>query len=152
LYYCFYQESCTLASLLRLTATWYEYTYDANGNTRTQTSGGTRTTYTWDDENRLIGATVTDATGNQQMQYRNDVDGIRVASTVNGQQTRYLVDANRDYAQVLEEYTPNGTAQVSYVYGNDLISQQPGGTQTFYHVKSNFGENGTKRTRRNWQP
>lgn len=38
------------------------------------------------------------------------------------------------YPQVLEEYAPTGTVQVSYVYGNDLISQTQGGQTTYYHV------------------
>jgi RHS repeat-associated protein len=35
---------------------------------------------------------------------------------------------------VLEEYTPGGVIKVSYVYGNDLISQDRGGAKSFYHV------------------
>jgi RHS repeat-associated protein len=35
---------------------------------------------------------------------------------------------------VLEEYTPGGVIQVSYVYGNDLISQNRGGVRSYYDV------------------
>jgi RHS repeat-associated protein len=42
-----------------------------------------------------------------------------------------LLDSNRDYAQVLEEYNSSGI-QVSYVYGHDLISQNRNGTKSFY--------------------
>jgi RHS repeat-associated protein len=45
-----------------------------------------------------------------------------------------LVDDNRTYAQVLEEYTSDGSILVSYVYGNDLISQQRGDQVSYYHV------------------
>ncbi|MCG7948885.1 MAG: RHS repeat-associated core domain-containing protein, partial [Candidatus Thiodiazotropha taylori] len=41
------------------------------------------------------------------------------------------VDENRDYAQVLIE--DDGTTQVSYTYGDDLISQDRGGEAYFYH-------------------
>ena len=53
---------------------------------------------------------------------------------VDGVETRYLVDENRPYAQVLEEYSSNGTVQASYVYGGalDLISQTRGGTESIY--------------------
>jgi len=42
-----------------------------------------------------------------------------------------LLDANRDYAQVLEEYNSSGV-QVAYVYGHDLISQNRTGSKSFY--------------------
>ncbi|WP_156341381.1 hypothetical protein [Pseudanabaena sp. 'Roaring Creek'] len=45
--------------------------------------------------------------------------------------TSYLLDANRDYAQVLEEYDSSGT-QVFYQYGHDLISQNRNGVKSFY--------------------
>ena len=39
-----------------------------------------------------------------EVQNGYDSDGIRVAQTVDGRETRFLVDANRAHAQVLEEY------------------------------------------------
>jgi len=65
--------------------------------------------------------------------YTYDTDGIRVSSTVNGVTTQYLVDKNRDYAQVLEEYQ-DGDLLAEYVYGNDLISQERGTDKSFYLV------------------
>lgn len=98
------------------------YTYDKNGNTKTKTENGITTTYTWDDENRLTAATLKNSSGatQQSMQYRYN-NGIRVASVVNTQEIRYLLDEVQAYPQVLEEYAPNGTVQVSYRYGNDCI-------------------------------
>ena len=114
----------------------YEYGYDDNGNTRTRTQKdaagvvvGT-VTYSWDKENRLIGVKTPE--GNT-VSYVYDVDGVRVSSTVNGVTTEYLVDKNRDYAQVLEERVNNSLA-VSYVYGRDLISQERGVADSFYLV------------------
>jgi len=68
------------------------------------------------------------------MQYQYDADGIRVASSVNGVKTKYLIDTNQPFAQVLEEYNPSGQVQVFYVYGNDLISQQRISDLTFYLI------------------
>jgi RHS repeat-associated protein len=82
----------------------------------------------------MVGAHVTDSTGTSNISYKYDPDGIRVASVVNGAETRFLIDSNQPYAQVLEEYTPGGVIKVSYVYGNDLISQNRGGAKSFYHV------------------
>jgi RHS repeat-associated protein len=111
------------------------YTYDNNGSTRTKVENGVTTTYTWNDDKRLIAATIVDGSATpKQLQYRYNDDGIRVSSTVNGEETRYLLDEVQAYPQVLEEYAPNGTVQVSYVYGHDLISQTQGGQTTHYHV------------------
>src|SRR5262249_11808799 len=83
---------------------------------------------------RLIGAKVTDATGTKNMVYQYDADGLRFSSTVDGYETRYLIDTVQPYAQVLEEYIRGGEIKVSYVYGNDLISQDRGGVLSYYYV------------------
>ncbi|NER00399.1 MAG: RHS repeat-associated core domain-containing protein [Cyanothece sp. SIO2G6] len=57
------------------------------------------------------------------MEYQYNLDGVRVSSTVNGEETRYLIDTNRPYAEVVEEYTPGQTPDVSYVHGIEVISQ-----------------------------
>jgi RHS repeat-associated protein len=89
-------------------------TYDANGNTLTT---GNRT-FTYDSENRLKsmnGAAVT-------LQY--DGDGNRVAKTVGGTTTRYLVDDLNPthYSQVVEEIV-GSAVQRAYTYGLQRISQ-----------------------------
>ena len=112
------------------------YTYDDQGNTLTKAESGITTNYTWDDENRLIAATIEDASGvtQQEMQYRYNDKGIRVSSTVDGDETRYLVNEVQQFAQVLEEYKPDSTVLVEYVYGHDLIAQEQVDTRTYYHV------------------
>ncbi|PSF35821.1 hypothetical protein C7H19_15470 [Aphanothece hegewaldii CCALA 016] len=110
------------------------YTYDHNGNTLTRTNSISQTVYNWDYENRLIEAEISTSTGTTQNRYQYNSEGIRIAATVNGQETRYLIDANQAIAQVIEEYNPNGTVQASYVYGRDLISQTRNGVTSFYHV------------------
>ncbi|MEH2294032.1 RHS repeat-associated core domain-containing protein [Nostoc sp.] len=109
------------------------YTYDKNGNTLSRIKNATdQVFYDWDYENHLIEASVTSSTGTVHTQYKYNGDGIRVAEIVDGQETRYLIDANRPYAEVLSEYTPDGTVQASYVYGRNLISQNRGGVSEFY--------------------
>jgi RHS repeat-associated protein len=118
-----------------LGSTVTKYTYDNNGNTLSKfTSAVDQVLYQWDTENRLVGATVTDPAGTKHATYLYDADGIRVSSAVDGDETRYLIDSVQPYAQVLEEYTPGGVIKVSYVYGNDLISQRRDGSRSFYHV------------------
>ena len=102
-------------------------TYDANGNTLTSSGS----TFTYDFENRIKsvnGGAVT-------IVY--DGDGNRVAKTVGGVTTRYLVDDLNPtgFAQVVEEIV-GGQVQRQYTYGNTLISQNQliGGvwTASFY--------------------
>ena len=56
-----------------------------------------------------------------------------MASETDGAQTVFVVDKNRQYAQVLEERDGTGSLTVSYVYGDDLISQQRG-INTFHYL------------------
>jgi RHS repeat-associated protein len=112
-----------------------QYTYDNNGNTLSRIKSATdQVFYQWDFENRMIGADVTDATGTKHITNQYNADGIRVSQSVDGQETRFLIDANRPYAEVLMEYRPSGLIAVSYVYGNRLISQDRSGVLSYYHV------------------
>lgn len=100
-------------------------TFDANGNTRTSTGGS----YDYDFENRLITHTSSVTSG-----FVYDGDGNRVAKTVGGITTNYLVDTNNHtgYAQVVEELQ-SGAVVKQFTYGHDLISQRiVGGSLSFY--------------------
>jgi large repetitive protein len=108
------------------------YSYDLNGNLLTKSSPTERVSYIWNAENRLMRATITDTQGTQTLQYRYNSDGIRIASIVNGEETRYLVDSNIPFAQVMEEYAPDSTVQISYRYGQDLVSQVQSGVKSFF--------------------
>ena len=90
--------------------------YDPNGNTLK--SGGK--TFTYDFANRLKSM----AAGSVSVTIQHDADGNRVAKTVNGVTTRYLVDDLNPtgYAQVVEEVTGT-TASRTYTYGIQRISQ-----------------------------
>jgi len=88
-------------------------TYDNNGNTLT--SGGK--TFAYDFESRLKSMN-----GAVALQY--DGDGNRVAKTIGGVTTRYLVDDLNPtgYAEVVEEIV-GGTTQRTYTHGDQRISQ-----------------------------
>jgi RHS repeat-associated protein len=98
-------------------------TYDANGNTIG--SGGN--TYTYDFENHLK----TQNAGAVSVLY--DGDGNRVAKTIGGVTTQYLVDDHNltGYAQVLEEIS-GGAVQRVYTYGLNRISQSQASGTSFY--------------------
>ena len=89
-------------------------TYDLNGNTTVADAN----TFSYDSENRLI------LKGNGAVAVVYDGDGNRVAKTVGGVTTHYLIDDLNPtgYLQVMEELSTSGV-QVRYVYANTLVSQ-----------------------------
>jgi RHS repeat-associated protein len=92
--------------------------YDNNGNT---TITGSRK-FAYDFENRLKTMAVNNGPVTVTIQY--DGDGNRVAKTVGGVTTRYLVDDLNPtgYAQVVEEVV-GGAVQRTYTYGKQRINQ-----------------------------
>ena len=92
------------------------YTYDPNGSTLTNGS----TAYTWDLRNRMLTATVADATTT----YAYDADGVRVSKMTGTQKTTFLNDDENPtgYAKPIEEAV-NGTLNRSYVTGLDVEAQ-----------------------------
>lgn len=112
-----------------------QYTYDSNGNELTRVTGASRAvTSHWDAENRLIASEVTVNGHTQQFTYSYDAAGNRVSRSVDGAITRFLVDTQSQLPQVLMETTPSGQVIAAYVRGHGLISEQRGGTTSFYAV------------------
>ena len=98
--------------------------YDNNGNI-TSANGST---YVYDFENHLTNLNSGNVT------YAYDGDGNRIAMTVGGVTTNYLVETNNPtgYAQVVDELS-GGTVVKSFTYGHDLISQRiVGNSLSFY--------------------
>jgi RHS repeat-associated protein len=97
--------------------------YDANGNT----TGSAGAVYAYDFENRLV------SQNNGAVTIVYDGDGNRVAKTVGGVTTQYVVDDLNltGYAQVLEEVSA-GTVALAYTYGINRISQSQASGTSFY--------------------
>jgi RHS repeat-associated protein len=92
-------------------------TYDNNGNTLS--AGGKN--FTYDAENHLTGMNV----GGAVVSIVYDAFGNRVAKTVNGVTTQYLVEDDVNptgYPQVLDELT-GGAVTRTYTYGLQRISE-----------------------------
>jgi RHS repeat-associated protein len=91
--------------------------YDQNGNT--VATGGK--SFTYDSENHLM----TMATSGTAVSIVYDGDGSRVAKTVNGVTTLYLVDDLNPsgYAQVVEELSGTGVVTRQYTYGLQRIDE-----------------------------
>tara|TARA_R110002072_G_scaffold302008_1_gene483381 strand:- start:44 stop:817 length:774 start_codon:yes stop_codon:yes gene_type:complete len=109
------------------------YTYDDNGNTLTESIDSDITTYTYDAKNKLTGVEKLVSGTTTNSSYTYNADGIRTSQTVEGTETKYVVDSNRDYAQVLFELDSGDAVQVQYTYGDDLISQDRLGSVSYYH-------------------
>ena len=63
-----------------------------------------------------------------------DFDGNRIARTQAGTTTGFVVDANRGFAQVLQETDGGGVLQATYTVGAERISQHRGGAARYYHA------------------
>jgi RHS repeat-associated protein len=108
------------------------YTHDDNGNTLTETLDATVKTYAYDAKDKLIGVSTAESDIEvSSSAYSYNVNGIRDSKTEGGVTTSYVVDSNRDYAQVLEEIV-DGLSTVTYSYGHDLVSQNREGDFRFY--------------------
>ncbi len=105
------------------------YFYDDNGNTQLKVEGLDSTKYEYDFQNRLI--QVDD--GTDVVEYWYDTDGMRMKKAVNGTVTKFLLDKNRNYSQVIEERDNTDSTLVRYTYGDDLISQKRGSLTSYYH-------------------
>ncbi|WP_253938808.1 RHS repeat-associated core domain-containing protein, partial [Hahella sp. HN01] len=83
--------------------------------------------YTYSAKNKLLAVTKAGETTS----FGYNPDGIRTRKAGSGATTDFIVDQNRDYAQVLQEVV-NGAKQVSYVYGDDLLSQARASDVSYY--------------------
>ena len=118
-----------------LTAGAVAYQHDANGNV----TGVGDDAYTFDVKGRLVLAETADGS----VSYVYDLDGHRVRRVVDDGatlvETRYVVDENRQFTEVLAETDDQGEIEVSYVYGQELISEhrpQPAGGASERYVTS----------------
>lgn len=105
------------------------FSFDANGN-MTSKADGVTTNYTYDFNDRLI--------NDQTNTYFYNGQGVRVAKSQAGVQTRYIVDVNRELSQVLCETDSGGNITSYYVYGQGLVYKVlPNGTHYYYQFDPN---------------
>ena len=104
------------------------YTWDDNGNLL---NDGVRS-YSYDHANRLTQV----VSGTLTTQFTYNGAGDRVAKTVDGVTTDYVLDPAAGLTQVLQETT--GGQATSYLYGHDLLAQYDSGTWA-YHVDDGLG-------------
>ncbi len=102
--------------------TEFVWQYDAYGNLLNDGSS----TYIYDAALRL--SSVTNGEGTTTYQYNGD--GDRVAQTVNGVQTTYVIDTATPLTMVLAETT--GTDTIRYLHGLDLVAQSDGVSAEYF--------------------
>jgi RHS repeat-associated protein len=107
--------------------------YDDNGNLLSITDGTDVTSFEYDSRNLLTKWTAPDGT---MATFVYDHDGNRVSRTIDGVTTKYIVDTAdpSGLSQVVAEQDGSGSVEAGYVYGHDLISQDRGGTRSYYHA------------------
>jgi RHS repeat-associated protein len=110
------------------------YQYDANGNNIRISEEGNVVRMAFDGDNRLV-SVETEENGQvtSSVSYAYDADGNRVQTAADGQVTQYVVDGNAGLSQVIAELDENNQLGVSYLHGDDLISQSRDSAIHFYH-------------------
>ena len=101
----------------------FTYSYDAQGNMLSETEGSGDSalikTYQYDANQRMKRF----SDGVQAITYEYNPDGIRTSKRIGGSSIDFIVDSNRDYAQVIAEQVNNVDINKEYVFGYDLLSQ-----------------------------
>jgi RHS repeat-associated protein len=129
------------------------YEYDLNGNIikKTETTQGNAkliTSYTYDDENRLIYVIIQKGNKTKEISYAYDPFGRRISKTIEKDE---LNDDNStkktdyplttfyiyDNQNIIAEYDQNNTQTASYIYGPNIdepLSAEIKNTRIYYHA------------------
>ncbi|MBN1984566.1 MAG: RHS repeat protein [Chitinivibrionales bacterium] len=113
-------ESCGISTIT--------YIYDNAGRLSQKSDSSGTTTYAWVDNDRM--ASVSGPSGVFSYQY--DAEGRRVQESDGSSVKNYLIDAQLPYGQVVAEYANDGYLTAAYTYGLERISQDRGGTVSYY--------------------
>ena len=106
------------------------FAYDNAGRIVRKTSSGQTTDYNFNYEDRLTRVTE----GSNTYEYLYNGLGERLASRINGTETRYVLDRSSGMANVLCETGTDGTVNGYYIYGAGLLYRiNADGTRTNYH-------------------
>jgi RHS repeat-associated protein len=106
------------------------YTYDANGNTLSETAPNGTTTYTWDFENRL--SSVTLPNGHVQS-YKYDPFGRRIQKITYAKTRAFAYDGDN----LVEEVKDTGGAAIRYTQGlgiDEPLATTVSGATSYYHA------------------
>ncbi len=120
----------TANELLTLKTTTYGY--DAKGNRTSKTEASGSTTYSYDDENRLVRVEIPGSPA-LVITYTYDPFGRRIEKNVNGTITRYLYDQE----DILLEYNGAGSIAARYLHGpgiDEPLAMEKDGQMYYYQA------------------
>ncbi len=99
-----------------------DYTYDSAGRLIHILSPDKEEQYIWDAENRLIQHTI-HTEEETTIEYQYDSKGLMVSRSVNGEETRFLVDTLQPFAQIVEETDTEGNVLAVNTWGAGGLAQ-----------------------------
>jgi RHS repeat-associated protein len=105
-----------------------KYGYDPDGNLIESVDGPNASTYTYEDQGRLVHVTTPDGTWS----YEYDALGNRVATVHNGQRTEYLLDPT-GLGSVVGEYDGTGGLVARYAHGLGLEARVGANGQSAFY-------------------
>lgn len=115
----------------------YSYTYDPSGNMTFSTGAGKTYQLSYDENNRTTSIRLTQTPlAEQFIQNRYDALGRRVSRTLNGTETRYILNLAGDMERILCDATSNGTLTAFYIHapGGLLYKVDASNNVTAYHA------------------
>ena len=110
------------------------YAYDRSGQLLSEVTGADQSTYTYTADGKLSSATVNSGGNSETVGYRYTGDGLRVSRISASGETRYLIDSNREYSEIAQEYSPAGVLLRQYIYGDQIISVSHSGQNHVLHT------------------
>ena len=113
----------------------FTYTYDDAGNMILASSPGESYALGYDEDNRTTSITNTIGATQKQITNRYDALGRRISRTLDGTETRYILDLTGGMERILCDTDATGAIQVWYVHGPDLCFRvSASGNLTCYHA------------------
>lgn len=113
----------------------FTYAYDDAGNMTLASAPGESYALAYDEDNRTISITNTVGATQKQLINRYDALGRRISRTLDGTETRYVLDLTGSMERILCETDASGTIQAWYVHGADLCFRVSAtGVLTCYHA------------------
>lgn len=114
----------------------FTYSYDESGNMRRAQSPGATYDFTYDEDNRVTTVGHTAGATTNTIANRYDALGRRLARTLNGVETRYVLDFNGEMERILADTDAAGAITARYVHSPDGLGYREDvvGAITCYHA------------------
>ena len=100
-----------------------DYSYDDSGNLVSVISTNSQHSYLHNSEGLLTEVRIETETATTIVEYAYDANGRLVARSVDGNETRFLIDDSAGYTRILEEYNPDRSNVVTHHYIGTLVQE-----------------------------